>query len=275
MVSRPRAAYFVYGRFNPPTKGHRTLIDGMIAAANRDGAKAYIITAHEQNANRNPLTLKEKMTLLRMMYPGVEVLGTGATGNTTGMRFVNNRGLGHEPNYILNTLSARGRLGNKFSRYVLFVGQDRFSNQRFSTAMKDRGIELRLAGARANNSANANNVNLSRPGALTARNISASLVRRIANPNENLTYNSRRALMKQALNLTTSGGATMNFNTLNITYNKGRNNSGIKYTKRMFQDIINRPSSANHPYINNLKKRINNLDRYDEILFKITNRTTR
>ena len=66
-------AYFVYGRFNPPTKGHKAMIDDMIDLAGSNNATPYIIVSHSLNAKNNPLEPKDKIKILEKLYPNVEI----------------------------------------------------------------------------------------------------------------------------------------------------------------------------------------------------------
>lgn len=73
-----KVAYTV-GRFQPPTIGHKMLIEATIKAA--EGGKAYVFVSSTQGkgkeALRNPLTADQKIPLLKHMFPeGVEFVNT-------------------------------------------------------------------------------------------------------------------------------------------------------------------------------------------------------
>ena len=42
-------AVFAFGRFNPPTIGHKKLLDTLKSAAQKANGKAYLFLSHKQN----------------------------------------------------------------------------------------------------------------------------------------------------------------------------------------------------------------------------------
>lgn len=58
---------FTFGRFNPPTIGHKVLIDGLIAAG--EDADKYVFVSSTQDNKKNPLTVEEKIDILSKQYP--------------------------------------------------------------------------------------------------------------------------------------------------------------------------------------------------------------
>ena len=50
-----------YGRMNPFTKGHEAAINEI----KKLGLKPVVIVSHSQNRNKNPLTVNEKIQLIR------------------------------------------------------------------------------------------------------------------------------------------------------------------------------------------------------------------
>jgi hypothetical protein len=66
-------AVFAFGRFNPPTIGHKKLIDTLESAAQKANGKAYLFLSHKQNNKTDPLTHKEKSDYLKMFYPTVAI----------------------------------------------------------------------------------------------------------------------------------------------------------------------------------------------------------
>lgn len=70
---------YTVGRFQPPTIGHRMLIEKTIAEAK--GGNAYVFVSSTQgskkDAAKNPLTSKQKLPLLKKMFPsGVTFVDT-------------------------------------------------------------------------------------------------------------------------------------------------------------------------------------------------------
>ena len=66
-------AVFAFGRFNPPTIGHKKLLDTLESAAQKANGKAYLFLSHKQNNKTDPLTHKEKSDYLKMFYPTVAI----------------------------------------------------------------------------------------------------------------------------------------------------------------------------------------------------------
>lgn len=76
------SVFIVYGRMNPPTIGHKALIDKMLQMARSKHADAYVVVSHTQDAKKNPLLPTEKVEILKQMYPDeskVQILATSAT----------------------------------------------------------------------------------------------------------------------------------------------------------------------------------------------------
>ena len=66
-------AVFAFGRFNPPTIGHKKLLDTLQSAAQKANGKAYLFLSHKQNNKTDPLTHKEKADYLKMFYPNLAI----------------------------------------------------------------------------------------------------------------------------------------------------------------------------------------------------------
>ena len=58
-----------FGRFNPPTTGHKKLIDKVHEHAKKDGADAVIGVSHSHDAKKNPLSPEEKEHHLKKLFP--------------------------------------------------------------------------------------------------------------------------------------------------------------------------------------------------------------
>lgn len=71
-----KKATFVFGRFNPPTTGHRVLINKMIQDARKRKADPYIVLTHTQDTKKNPLSVKEKRNIMSIIYPEVTIWTT-------------------------------------------------------------------------------------------------------------------------------------------------------------------------------------------------------
>ena len=66
-------AVFAFGRFNPPTIGHKKLLDSLESVAQKANGKAYLFLSHKQNNKTDPLTHKEKADYLKMFYPNLAI----------------------------------------------------------------------------------------------------------------------------------------------------------------------------------------------------------
>jgi len=83
---KTKKAVFVYGRFNPPTVGHKRMIQALIKKANSEKSDPYIVITHTQNKKKNPLTPEEKKKILRKMFPNVKILATSK--NTPNPKYI-------------------------------------------------------------------------------------------------------------------------------------------------------------------------------------------
>lgn len=61
---------FAFGRFNPPTIGHKKLIDTVVDAA--DGDDFYIFTSQSQDPDKNPLDYQTKVNFLKKLFPSIQ-----------------------------------------------------------------------------------------------------------------------------------------------------------------------------------------------------------
>lgn len=103
-----KKAIFTYGRLNPPTIGHKAMIDNLLNLAKKAKADPYIVITHTQDKKKNPLSIDEKMMLIARMYPGVPILATSK----------------QEPNptYIVNKLKTKG-----YTNLSMMVGSNRLN----------------------------------------------------------------------------------------------------------------------------------------------------
>ena len=98
---------FTWGRFNPPTIGHKLVMEAGAKAAKSRGAD-YIILASktESPTNKNPLTFKDKIKFLKLSFPKYK-------------KFINS-----DPN--LNTLiRVMQFLDKSYDEATIVVGSDR------------------------------------------------------------------------------------------------------------------------------------------------------
>lgn len=62
---------FAYVRMNPPTKGHKVLIDKVLSLAAEYKCEYKIVVSHTHDHNRNPLPPEKKLEYLADAFPGV------------------------------------------------------------------------------------------------------------------------------------------------------------------------------------------------------------
>ena len=113
-------AVFTFGRFNPPTKGHAHLLNMVKNGAK--GADHYVYTGRTQDPKRNPLSYEDKITMMRAMYPTINIVD--------------------DPN-VKNPWQALEELGKHYKEVTLVVGSDRkqdFESQ-MRPYMKEFGID--------------------------------------------------------------------------------------------------------------------------------------
>jgi len=66
-------AVFAFGRMNPPTSGHRRVVEKLREEAQREGAVARLYLSQTHDDERNPLTPEQKLAFARKLFPDVEV----------------------------------------------------------------------------------------------------------------------------------------------------------------------------------------------------------
>lgn len=67
LVEEESTIYFTFGRMNPPTTGHEKLFNSL---ARKAGTNPYrIFVSQSQDAKKNPLAYKDKVKILRKMFP--------------------------------------------------------------------------------------------------------------------------------------------------------------------------------------------------------------
>ena len=113
-------ASFTFGRFNPPTKGHSHLLNVVKKAAGT--GDHYVFTGRTNDKNRNPLRYEDKITLMRAMFPTINIVD--------------------DPN-VKNPWQALEELGKHYDDVTLVVGSDRqqdFQSQ-MRPYMKEFGIK--------------------------------------------------------------------------------------------------------------------------------------
>jgi cytidyltransferase-like protein len=71
-----KSVVFTYGRFNPPHKGHRLMIEQVIETARRTNKTPIVVVSHSVGNAKNPLPVENKMKILRRWFPNVTILSS-------------------------------------------------------------------------------------------------------------------------------------------------------------------------------------------------------
>ena len=65
--AKGESVVFTFGRFNPPTVGHEKLIKKVISLSKGNNYRIYV--SQSSDPDRNPLQYKEKVQIMRKMFP--------------------------------------------------------------------------------------------------------------------------------------------------------------------------------------------------------------
>ena len=132
MALNCKTCYFTFGRFQPPTTGHKENFDGVKRAAGRHDYRIYISQSHDAKG-KNPLAPDRKLFYMEKMFP--EHKGKIFSGPK-------------QPVEILQDLMMAG-----YNEVVFFVGSDRVNAMQFlhkynGTEFSFRKIEIKSSGSR-------------------------------------------------------------------------------------------------------------------------------
>ena len=64
-----KTAVYTFGRFNPPTIGHEKLLRVVQTTSSNEGGDYFIYTSHSQDSKKNPLTHKQTIHFLKLIFP--------------------------------------------------------------------------------------------------------------------------------------------------------------------------------------------------------------
>lgn len=70
---KSKSVAVLFGRMNPPTKGHEENVEGLKKLAKQHNADHVVIASHSQDAKKNPLTSAQKTKHLKRAFPGTTV----------------------------------------------------------------------------------------------------------------------------------------------------------------------------------------------------------
>jgi hypothetical protein len=64
---------FAFGRLNPPTIGHKKLIDKVISLAKSNKGDHLVVMSKSQDAKKNPLSPEDKLKFAKLMFPNTNL----------------------------------------------------------------------------------------------------------------------------------------------------------------------------------------------------------
>jgi nicotinic acid mononucleotide adenylyltransferase len=73
-VGERKLAVFTFGRMNPPTRGHKKLIDAVGDVATNRGGDSFIFVSSTHDRKKNPLPYSEKVSFLQQALPGTNII---------------------------------------------------------------------------------------------------------------------------------------------------------------------------------------------------------
>ena len=131
-----KTVVLAFGRMNPPTIGHKKLMEKIVSVAKKENADAKLYLSHSQDAERNPLTYDEKIKFAKLMrVKGLEVVSSPLRT-------------------IYQVVAEQGKDGYK--RVIVICGSDRLeafkSLKKYTKEWNLDLIELVSAGNRNDNS---------------------------------------------------------------------------------------------------------------------------
>ena len=157
-VQKGPIAVFTFGRFQPPTSGHKLLIDAVSRIATENGGDGYIFVSSKLNSaghrnvqaitrnmkrtgnfkstgnNENPLTVDVKMIYLNKMYPS----------NERDIRFINTT-----KSDCRNVPSVFQKLFDAgYTKVIMVVGSDRVESFSKSFSRANDSVTVVSAGER-------------------------------------------------------------------------------------------------------------------------------
>lgn len=79
---------FAFGRFQPPTLGHKLLVDTVVKLAHQHNSDHIIYVSATQDKKKNPLSAERKVFWLKKMFPGVNFVAAPSNIKTPSNAFV-------------------------------------------------------------------------------------------------------------------------------------------------------------------------------------------
>jgi len=72
-ASKPKTVAVLFGRMNPPTKGHEENVEGLKKVAKEHNADHLVIASHSHDDKKNPLSPQQKTKHLKRAFPNTNV----------------------------------------------------------------------------------------------------------------------------------------------------------------------------------------------------------
>ena len=104
--STSKSVVMAFGRMNPPTVGHKKLVDKVKELADKYNAHYEVIVSHSQDAKKNPLTQEQKIKHAKRYFPGTNIIGSSK----------------EHPNFIAH---AKRLSDAEYEHLIMVAGQDR------------------------------------------------------------------------------------------------------------------------------------------------------
>ena len=67
LVEEEKTVYYTFGRMNPPTIGHEKLLNTLASKAGKNPYRVFV--SQSQDGKKNPLSYKDKVKVIRKMFP--------------------------------------------------------------------------------------------------------------------------------------------------------------------------------------------------------------
>jgi hypothetical protein len=102
---KDRTVVFAFGRFQPPTIGHKLLVAAVQHAAQASNADAVIYVSRTQDHKTNPLSVDQKIHYLKKMFPTVNFVAAN--------------------DHVRTPIEAVKHLNSKYNNIIMVAGSDR------------------------------------------------------------------------------------------------------------------------------------------------------
>ena len=111
LEAKQKTVVFSFGRLNPPTIGHQKLLQKIIQTAKRMSGQPMMVVSYSQDAKKNPLTAKQKISYIKKMFP--------KEARELKLK---------EDSSLRNAMDIATELNGKYDNLVMVVGSDRVND---------------------------------------------------------------------------------------------------------------------------------------------------